>query len=257
MMTIAEDVERKIEHRPWPPPRFPWLMFQTWRRLLFAHWRVPFDALRPLVPRQLELEEYDGSAWVGLTPFLLTDLRPRYLPALPRVSDFPEMNLRTYVRRGDRPGIFFFSLDAGSRLAVAAARAMYRLPYFHASMTIDQEGDWIRYASRRETPGAAEFVARYRPTGASFQPALGSLEHFLIERYALYAVLRNGHVLRGDIHHEPWRVRAAEAVIERNTVPAEHGIPLPDEPPLLHYSARQDALIWPPVTDEGGVERMM
>lgn len=260
-------IERNRAHRPLPYPSAPWIMFQSWRRLLFAHWPVPTAELRGLVPAGLTLEECQGSAWVGQTPFSLTDLRPRFLPPLPGVSSFPEMNLRTYVRVGETPGIFFFSLDAASGLAVAAARTFYRLPYFRATMSSETRGEWTHFRSRRENHHAragneggaarevkeggavrevAEFEARYRPVGPLFNAAPGSLDHFLTERYALYVVLRNGQVLRGDIHHAPWWLQRAEAVIERNTVPEAHGVTLPNREPLLHFSARQDTLVWPP-----------
>jgi uncharacterized protein YqjF (DUF2071 family) len=242
---MIDAIEQDTAHRPWPLPSAPWIMFQSWRELLLAHWPVPIEALRPLVPSELVLEEFNGSAWVGITPFRLTDLHPRYLPALPGLSEFPEMNLRTYVRVGDKPGVYFFSLDAASRLAVLGARASYRLPYHYAEMRIASRDGWIHYRSRR-TGEDAEFVGRYRPTGPVFQASPGTLEHFLIERYALYVVLRSGTILRGDIHHHPWPVQAAEATIERNTVAAAAGITLPDRPPVLHFAQRQDTLIWPP-----------
>jgi uncharacterized protein YqjF (DUF2071 family) len=250
-------IEADTAHRPWPLPPDPWILFQSWRELLFAHWPLPREVLRPLVPPQLILEEFDGTAWVGQTPFLLTGLRPRLLPSLPGISTFPELNLRTYVRVGDRPGIFFFSLDAASRLAVLGARTLYRLPYFHAEMRIESRAGWIHYRSRRIDDGAnagtgaapgtgAEFIARYRPDGPIFNAEPGSIEHFLTERYALYVVLRDGKILRGAIHHRPWPLQSAEAEIERDTIPTAHGITLPNRPPLLHFSARQDTLVWPP-----------
>jgi uncharacterized protein len=243
---VTRFIMQAVSHRPCEMPSGPWLMFQSWRELLFAHWPLPKEALRPLVPGALVLEECAGSAWVGLTPFRLTNLHPRFLPPLPGLSEFPEMNLRTYVRVGDTPGIFFFSLDAASRLAVLAARMGYRLPYFKAAMRMESRHGWIHYRSRRQDGSEAEFSGRYRPAGPVFEAGKGSLEYFLIERYALFAVLRNGSVLRGDIHHRPWRLRSAEAAIERNTAPATHGIALPDSAPLLHYADRQDTLVWPP-----------
>lgn len=249
MSIDTKDIERATAHRPWPLPDLPWVMFQSWRHLLFAHWPLPAERLRPLVPPALELEEHDGHAWLGMTPFVLEDLRPRCLPAVPGLSSFPEMNLRTYVRVGDRPGIFFFSLDAASRLAVMGARLGYRLPYRHARMGVRLDDGWVRYRSRRDD-GSAEFTGRYRPEGRVFQAREGSLEHFLTERYALYTVLRSGSVLRGDIHHHPWPLQTAEAEITRNTVPQAHGIEVPTTPPLLHFSARQDTLVWPPVRVE-------
>ena len=231
-----------VAHRTTPLPGGPWLMFQSWQHLLFAHWPVPAEALRPLVPAQLTLEEFDGTAWVAVTPFVLRGLRVRKLPPFP---DFPEMNLRTYVRFGDVPGIHFFSLDAASRVAVAGARAFYRLPYKNAEMRADVHGTQVEYRSRRPD-GAAHFEARYRPAGSAFQPSPGTLDHFLTERYALYVVLRSGAVVRGDIHHPPWELRTAEAEISHNTVPESEGVRIPDRAPVLHFSARQDTLIWPP-----------
>ena len=222
-----------------------WAIFQSWRDLLFAHWRVSWDGLRELVPRQLTLERFDGSAWLAVTPFRIADQHIRYTPPLPAIAAFPELNVRTYVRYQDVPGVFFFSLDAGNRLAVAAARTLYRLPYHSAEMRIDVDGDWFRYHSRRKQ-GEAEFVGGYRPVGPAAEAAPGSLEHFLTERYALYAVLRNGSVLRGDIQHPPWLLQPAEARIERNTMASAKGIELPDQAPLLHFSRRQDTQIWLP-----------
>jgi len=242
---MPEAIERTTDHRPFPLPSRPWIMFQSWRELLFAHWPVPSELLRPLVPPELLLEEFDGSAWLGLTPFRMTDLRPRFLPALPGLSEFPEMNLRTYVRARETPGIYFISLDAGSRLAVLAARLGYRLPYHYARMRVVARYGWTEYSSRRRVC-EAEFVGRYRPAGPILRAEPGTLEYFLVERYALYTPLRAGTLLRGDIHHRPWAIQPAEAEIECNTVPAAHGISLGDREPLLHYSARQDTLVWLP-----------
>lgn len=232
-------------HRPFPLPREPWLLFQSWRDLLFAHWPVPVWQLRALVPESLEIDAHEGQAWVGLTPFRMVGLRPRGLPPVPRLSSFPEMNLRTYVRHRGRTGIHFFSLDAASRLAVLGARLSYRLPYYYAAMAAIRKDGWIAYRSHRlGTPGA-ELVARYRATGPVFRPAPGSLERFLVERYALFAVPSRGTVLRAEVHHLPWELQPAEAELTRNTVPAAHGIELPPDPPLLHFAARQDTLVWP------------
>ena len=221
-------------------------MFQSWDDLLFAHWPLPAAALRPLVPAALAIEEFDGTAWLAQTPFRLTGMRFRWAPPMPAASTFLEMNLRTYVRFRGRPGIFFFSLDAASRFAVRGARTFYRLPYHLAAMSAERSNGWFRYRSSRLDGVDAELSARYRPAGDVFEPAPGSLEHFLTERYAFFVVLRSGSVLRGDIHHPPWRLQPAIAELDRNTVPAARGIALPDREPLLHYSARQPTLIWPP-----------
>lgn len=225
------------------------VMAQTWTDLLFAHWPIPFERLRALVPEPLVLEEFDGSAWVGVVPFRITGLRPRGVPA-PLGLDFPELNVRTYVRMGDRPGVWFFSLDAGSRLAVWGARTFFRLPYHHAEMDVRVEDEWVRYRSRRPASrreAGAEFRARYRPAGEAFTAAPGTLEYFLTERYCLYTVLRGGRVLRVDIGHAPWPLQPAEAEIEANTMAAASGIALPDRAPLLHFSRRLDVVNGLPV----------
>jgi hypothetical protein len=231
-------------HRPWPMPQRPWVMYQSWQRLLFAHWPMDATELRPHVPPPLDMDLRDGRAWIAVTPFHLAELRGRGMPRMPGATSFPELNVRTYVRYGDRPGVFFFSLDAGSRLAVTAASALYALPYRHARMSIQQDGEWLRYHCDRA--GSARFDGRYRPVGSAAVASAGSLEEFLTERYALYAVPRPNHVLRAEIHHPPWLLRPAEAEITRNTMARASGIDLPDRAPVLHYSERQDVVVWLP-----------
>jgi uncharacterized protein YqjF (DUF2071 family) len=208
-------------------------MGQTWQDLLFAHWRVPHDALRPHVPERLELEQHDDSAWLGLTPFRVAGLRLRGAPPLPLLSSFHELNCRTYVRAGDRPGIWFFSLDASSRAAVAAAQRTYRLPYRHAQ--IDAGGD----AFRADTDDAGWFRARYHGVGMPAAAKRGTLEHFLVERYCLYA---GEGELRAEIHHAPWPLQAAEAQVEQRGIAP---VQLVGEP-ICHYARRQDVVIWSP-----------
>ena len=228
------------EHRPWPLPGGSWLMAQTWESLLFAHWTMPPGRLRPQVPAELELDTYEGDAYVAVTPFRVTNLRLRGLPPLPRLSTFLELNCRTYVRhRGERPGIWFFSLDASSRFAVAVARRTYKLPYFQARM----EGPPHYRCARIEAERPHVFEGTYRPIGRTFNAEPGSLEHFLTERYCLYTTDEAGALQRADIHHPAWPLQAAEAEIELNTIPPD-GLEVGGEP-LLHYAARQDVLIWP------------
>jgi uncharacterized protein YqjF (DUF2071 family) len=221
-------------HRPWPLKREPWLMGQTWQRLLFAHWRVSHEALRPHVPEPIVIEEWDGSAWLGLTPFRVAGLRLRGAPPLPLLSSFCELNCRTYVRHGDRPGIWFFSLDASSRFAVEAARRTYRLPYRWARF----EFDGNRFASERPD-GVGSFRAEYRGTGGAGQAEPGTLEYFLVERYCLYS--GNGE-LRAEIHHPPWPIEPAEATVDVDGIAP---VPLEGEP-LCHYADRQDVVVWRP-----------
>jgi len=241
---IAEDVR----HRPWPLPDAPWIMTQTWHDLLFAHWPVAVAALRDVIPPALELDLFDRQGWLGVVPFHMTNVAPRGVPALPWVSAFPELNVRTYVRAYGKPGVYFFSLDATSPLAVAVARAVFRLPYFQASIDVDVDAAGIRYHCRRTARGAApaEFRARYRPAGPAHAAAPGSLEYFLTERYCLYTVDGRARVRRLEIHHLPWALQQAEADIEANTMAGAAGIRLASTAPLLHFARRQDTIAWAP-----------
>jgi uncharacterized protein YqjF (DUF2071 family) len=233
-------------HRPWPPPARPWVLAMQWHELLFMHWAVHPAALRPFVPPGLELETFDGAAWLGVVPFLMVGTRPRLLPPLPVMSDFPELNVRTYVTAEGKPGVWFFSLDAANPLAVRGARAVFHLPYFDARMSVERRGDEIRYESTRTHRGAvpATLAMRYRPTGPAYHAAPGTLDHWLTERYCLYAANRRGAIWRGDIHHVPWPLQPAEAEIERCTMTDQLRLSLPSEQPQLHFARRQDVAGW-------------
>jgi uncharacterized protein YqjF (DUF2071 family) len=241
------EVIDQTENRPWPLPAGPWQMAQTWRDLLFAHWSLPPEAVARILPPALPLDTFDGQAWIGVTPFEVSGLRPRGGPPVPRLSRFPELNVRTYVTLGGKPGIFFLSLDAASMLAVLGARRAYRLPYFRARMSIDRRPERIRYESERVSADGepARFAAEYAPSGASFEAAPGSLEYFLTERYCLYTVDETGRPWRADIQHPPWPLQPAEARIATNTMTEPWRIELPMQPPLLHYAHIQRVLIWP------------
>jgi uncharacterized protein YqjF (DUF2071 family) len=234
----------ELEHRPWPLPDGPWLQGQTWCDLLFAHWRVPVERLRRVVPPRLPLHLYDDeSAWLGITPFVVKGLRLRGTPPLPWVSHFPELNVRTYVEIDGKPGIYFFSLDAGRRAAAIAARRTYRLPYHHARMKVNKVGARIAYESERiDSSGPpASFRASYGPVGPRTDDRLA---RWLAERYRAYIVDEQQRPLRIDIHHPPWLLEPAEGKLEAQGMAGQIGIELEGDP-LLHFSARQDTLIWP------------
>lgn len=233
-------------HRPWPAPTSPWIMTQSWHDLLFAHWPVDKVRLASLIPRSLDLDLYDGEAWLGVVPFHMTNVAPRGVPSLPWVSAFPELNVRTYVRVDEKPGVYFFSLDAGSAIVVAAARVLFRLPYFAATMEVAYEDRQMHYrSSRNQAARQADLTASYGPIGLPFNPAQGTLEHFLTERYCLYTVDEHGHPLRLEIHHAPWRLQPAAAEFRVNTMAEAAGLRLPARDPLLHYAQRQDVVAWP------------
>jgi uncharacterized protein YqjF (DUF2071 family) len=221
-------------------------MTQTWYDLLFAHWPVPMETLRSRIPSTLEIDTYNGQAWIGVVPFGMSRVYPRWTFPVPWLSYFLETNVRTYVHVGDKPGVYFFSLDAENPIAVEAARRFYLLPYFKARMSLHHKGDWIHYTSHRTHRNAppADFRARYRPTGDIFRSQPGSLEEWLTERYCLYTVDPKGNTYRGEIHHLPWPLQPAEAEIEVNTMTEAHGIHLPDTKPLLHFARELETIEW-------------
>jgi|ERR1700722_586694 uncharacterized protein len=218
-------------------------MKQFWQDLLFAHWPMPASQLRSLVPPQLELDIFSGDCWIGVVPFHMSGIRARGMPALPGLSRFPELNVRTYVTYDGKPGVYFFSLDAANLPAVWAARTFYHLPYFHADMVSEERNGSIHYSSRRYRAGA-EFRGAYRPTSEPSRSGNGSLEHFLTERYCLYTTHR-GHIYRGEIHHQPWPLQNAEAEFAVNTVAAASAIALPETAPSLLFARGLEVLIWP------------
>jgi uncharacterized protein YqjF (DUF2071 family) len=240
------DVLAETAHRPWALPDRPWFMGQTWLDLLFAHWRLPPAVLERVVPSQLPLDTFEGDAWLGVTPFVVSGLRLRGTPPVPRISTFPEINVRTYVTVDGRPGIYFLSLDAGSWAAVRAARLTYRLPYFRSLTSAEVEDGTVRYEAQRVSGDGppASFVATYGSAGGLLPIRDGSLERWLTERYCLYTLDRRQRVQRADIHHPRWPLQPAEATIKRNTMAEPFGIELEGEP-LLHLSRRQDVVIWP------------
>lgn len=236
------------DHRPWPIPDQPWIMAQTWEDLAFLHWPVPRATLQTLLPATVAVDTFHGSAWLGITPFRLTGLRPRGLPAIPGVSTFPEINVRTYATVEGRPGVVFFSLDADSALAVATARLLYLLPYFRAQSSAVRERGRVRFESRRPPPVSppAEIVVEYGPSGDVTRAPTDSLEWWLTERYCLYAFDAHGALYRAEVHHQPWPLQPAVVAIRENTMARPLGLHLPDTPLLAHFAARLDVWVWAP-----------
>ena len=244
---MLNEILREVAHRPWPLPAGPWVMTQSWHDLLFAHWPVDAAKLRARIPERLEIDMFEGNAWLAVVPFRMTGVRLRGTPAVPWLSAFPELNVRTYVVCDGKPGVWFFSPDAGNSLAVTIARAWFHLPYFRARMRCSEHNGWIEYVSRRNHSGAAPATlqVRYRPIAPAFLPQRGTLEHFLTERYCLYALDGSHRLIRGELHHHPWALQQAEAEFALNTMAEPIGISLEPQP-LLHFARRQDVLVWPP-----------
>lgn len=250
----ADSILYATAHRPWPLPSSQWLMTQTWNDLLFAHYALEPALMRSLVPESLAVDLYQGTAWISVVPFWITNLRPPGLPPLPLVSRFPELNVRTYVTyRGknglEKPGVYFFSLDAGNLSAVWGARLFYRLPYWHANMKVNGT-DEITYRSKRiHGPKAKkempEWRGRYAPIAPVKRATPGSIAEFLSERYCLYAADR-GRLYRAEIHHLPWPLQEAAAEIEVDTMTQPLGVDLPSQPDILNFSRTLKVLVWPP-----------
>jgi uncharacterized protein YqjF (DUF2071 family) len=222
------------------------IMRQQWGKLLFMHWPIDEKLLRPLIPDQLNIDAFDGSAWIGVVPFTMWGIRASFLPAIPGTSAFHELNVRTYVTLNGIPGVWFFSLDAANRLAVWAARKFYSLPYFNAQMSLDQTDKTIHYSStRRDTRGAPAELKTTWAIGESLpQSSAGSIEYFLTERYCLYSE-RDANLYRAQIHHQPWPLQEAELTDVSSTMIESHGLPTPQGDPLLHYAEELSVDIWP------------
>lgn len=218
----------------------------SWRDLAFLHWPVPIERLRPFIPAPLEIDTYDGIAWLGVVPFRMANVRPRFCPPVPWLSHFAELNLRTYVTIGDRPGVWFFSLDAANPVAVELARLVFHLPYFNASMRLKPGATTAYTSTRADTRGGqACFVAEYAPCEPVNYARPGTLDHWLTERYCLYAGDQRGRVWRGDIHHAPWPLQRATVTVQANSLASRLDVSL-DAPPLSHYVRRLDVLAWLP-----------
>jgi uncharacterized protein YqjF (DUF2071 family) len=242
----------RTSNKPRPLPQGRWMMKQRWNDLLFAHWPVPAAALAPLIPDCLQVDAFQGSAWLGVMPFWMDRIKLRGLPPIPGARGFPDLSLRTYVReeRTGTPGVVCLSLDASNLLAAAVGRALFRLPYHWAEMHLEHrsEREFSFYSRRRFSAQPVLFKARYRglgPTHRLAESRPGTLEYFLMERYCLYSSNRDGQPIRANLHHIPWPLEEAEAEIEQNDLPASLGIHLPDQKPILHYSRRLAVYVWP------------
>jgi hypothetical protein len=245
-------------------------MHQNWGKLLFMHWAIDAKLLRPLIPSQLSIDTFDGSAWIGEIPFTMWGIRASFLPPIPGTSAFHELNVRTYVHFNGVPGVWFLSLDAANSLAVCGARTFYHLPYFNADMNLTQQGNTIDYSSRRTDaltygeffaaeaaaiPGVAnaerfqkfpraELNASWTIGEPLPQSSPGSIEFFLTERYCLYSLHRR-RIYRSRIFHEPWPLRQATLNTRQSTMIESLGIAAPQENPLLHYAEAIAVDIWP------------
>ena len=230
----------QTDHRPWAIPNGPWIMQQEWLDLLFLHWEIDPNALRPLIPKELELDTYSGKAWLAVVPFSMQGVTPRGAPKIRALSDFPEINIRTYVIKDGKPGVWFFSLDVPHRLPVWIARTFFHLPYFRAKMQVAQKGNRTHYHSQYQ---GRTFSATYQgrePINA--KP--GSFEIWATERYCLYAQSKSGKLYRGEVQHPRWPLQKAEYEIETNTMLG--AFPTGQMHPSALYSKQLPVVVWWP-----------
>ena len=221
--------------RSWPLPSHSYAMRMSWHDLLFAHWSFAPEQINALLPNGVVVDTFAGRAWVAIVPFHMSDVAPRFVPELPWLSRFPELNIRTYVSIQGKSGVWFFSLDATNPIAVRVARTAFHLPYMDAKMRCTQDGLWYGYHSHRTHRGAptATFVGRYRAIDEEFYAQPGTLEYWLTARYCLYTQDRKGNLLRGEIDHPPWTLQRAELIVEENTMLESLGLATEEEPHLL------------------------
>jgi uncharacterized protein YqjF (DUF2071 family) len=238
----ADRLLTQAGHRPVPLPRAPWIMQQGWYNLLFAHWEISISSVRDLVPSGLEIDTFEGRAWISVTPFEVR-MRPRGASFLGHLWTFPELNLRTYVRYRGVPGIFFFSLDADSSLAVTGARFLYRLPYVKARMRLQGSAQEFHFESRRPD-GDAALEVTYLPKAQCYTAQPGTAEFWLAERYRLYTVVK-GTVFAADIDHRPWLLQPVDVTFATNKLAESAGLLINASPNLTGYSRQQEVLIWP------------
>jgi uncharacterized protein len=220
------------------------LMHQSWGKLLFIHWRVDAEQLRPLLPEKLEIDTFDGSAWIAVVPFTMWDTRALFLPPVPGFNAMHELNVRTYVHFDGEPGVWFFSLDCNSAAAVFGARKFYFLPYYNADIELRQEQQTIDYTLARTEDPPAEFGAVWTIGERLPTSEPGSLEFFLTERYCLYSE-RHGTLYRARIHHDPWPLQKAQISRLNSTMIESLGLATPAGDPLLYYAEEINVDIWP------------
>jgi uncharacterized protein YqjF (DUF2071 family) len=247
-----------VEHRPWLPPNGHWLLSQSWNDLLLAHFAMEPAVLRKLVPEELTLELYDGVAWLTISPFCASHVRPSGIPPMPALSYFSQINVRTYVTMGGKPGIYYFSVDAASLSAVWFARMFFRMQYWHSSIQVSgatiqaRKGPdpTIHFRAKRlhgpETRrGAAKLDVAYAPEGEVERARKGSLDAFLTERYCVYS-WHGRKYYRTEVHHQPLGLQRVRAEFMENSIAEPLGIELAGGPELCHFSRSLKMLVWAP-----------
>lgn len=234
-------------HRPWPVPSSPWIMRQSWNDLLFIHYPIAIEQLKKIVPHQIPIDTFDGMGWISIVPFKMNNVGIR---GIPFSLQFPELNIRTYVTVDNKPGVYFFSLDATNLPVVFFCNALFNIPYIHSSMNIYSKlsTETMFSCERKKTDKgdiSVQFSCRYKAISAPFHTQKGTLDHWLTERYCFYTINKLGHIKRCEISHEQWPIQHAEVDIIHNSLPIMNDVDKLEQPPLIHYSTGLDVRIWP------------
>ena len=238
-MATKHPAFRQTDHRPWPLPDAKWIWRQQWDNLLFLHWPIEVSEIRGLIPEQLEIDTFDGMAWLAVVPFDMKGVTKRGWPAPKLFCDFPEINVRTYVKIGGKPGVWFFSLDITSALGVWVARTFFNLPYYKAKIDVVVSDKEISYYHERS---GKRFDATYSPgEPAIFEP--DSFETWSTERYSLYSQSKSGTLFRGEVQHPKWPLQHAELTMRGNTLLDEFKVG--ERHPSVLFSKSLDVVVYP------------
>ncbi len=223
-----------------------WIMSQSWRNLLFIHWPIPPEILRPHIPSTLEIDTYNRSAWLGVVVLVIEGIHPRGLSSISLTPTFPEINVRTYVHYDGKPGVFFLSLDVENWASNTIAKRWYHLPYKKAAVTFRKEGQTFYCKSVRKEKASPpfSFQVKYSPVSEVYFPKEGTLDHWLTERYCLFSSNNGSNIFCGEIQHCPWPLQKAEAEINRNTLLTRYKINSTEIQPISYFSKGVDTLFW-------------
>ncbi|MFD1707513.1 YqjF family protein [Siminovitchia sediminis] len=237
------DILNAADHRPYPLPSKRWIMRQVWNNVLFLHWPVPPERLRPFIPSALEIDMYERTAWIGIVAFQMKGIYFRGLQSISVVPPFAEMNVRTYVTNNGKPGVFFMTLDVNDWASLNIAKRWYRLPYSPAAITILKSGETFYYKNNRKR-SSAEFYGNCTPVPGEYFPEEGTLDHWLTERYCFYTTDNKYNIYCGEIHHLPWPLQKAEITIDRNTLFSQFHLDLSHLQPIANYSKGVESFMW-------------
>ncbi|MBS4197060.1 YqjF family protein [Lederbergia citri] len=238
------DVLKITEHRPYPIPSKYWIMRQKWRDVLFMHLPIKPEKLQPYIPSAVEIDTFEDYAWLGVIVFKIDGIFPRGFPPVSIRPAFPEINLRTYVRCNDKPGIYFLSLDVDDWTSCSLAKRWLHVPYHPAKISFQKIEQSYHFESNRNHHIPIICKGSYTPKSEIFYPENMTLDHWLTERYCFFSHNQKSNVYCLDIHHHPWPLQRAEATIHSNDLCRPFNFDFENETPIFHYSQGVDALIW-------------